>query len=79
VRSPMIPRGAGGTARYELRVAGRLGPALRLAFPGLTAMDEPAHSVIVSAQECSELSVLLDDLRRRGIRVVRIHLRRRDT
>ena len=68
-----------GRARYEVRVAGRLGTALRLAFPGMNATDEPAHSVIVLAEERMTLSTVLADLQCRGIRVVRIHLRRRDT
>lgn len=66
-------------ARYEVRVAGRLGLALRLAFPGMSAIDEPAHSVILLAEERMTLTALLADLQRRGIRVVRVHLRRRDT
>ncbi|MGZ4619004.1 MAG: hypothetical protein ACXV3F_09850 [Frankiaceae bacterium] len=45
----------------------------------MSATEEPAHSVIVLAEERRTLSALLADLQRRGIRVARVHLRRRDT
>ncbi len=73
------PGRVNGRTQYEVRVAGRLGSALRLAFPGMSAMDEPAHTVIVVAEERKTLSALLADLQRLGITVVRVHLRRRDT
>ncbi len=79
-RGPASPK-PGNVSRqtgYEVRVAGRLGPALRLAFPGMSAVDEPGHSVLVLPGEGASLPALLALLHRRGIRVARIHLRRQE-
>jgi hypothetical protein len=68
-------QGRGG--RYEIRLAGRLGPALQLAFPGLQARVEPRHSVLILAADGDEqLTTVLAGLRRRSIRVVRARLTR---
>ena len=62
--------------RYEIRLVGRLGPALRLAFPGLDATVEPRHCVsLVAGGE--DLPDVLARLGRRHVELVRARLRSR--
>ena len=51
---------------YEIRLVGRLGPALQLAFAGLRADTEPRHSVLVTRAGGS-LPALIERLRRAGV------------
>jgi hypothetical protein len=60
--------------RYEIRVVGRLGPALRLAFPGLHATVEPRHRVLLVPADGPDLSTVLGQLGVRHVEVVRIRL-----
>ena len=61
--------------RYEIRLAGRLGPALRLAFPDLQAIVEPRHCVLLVPADGPDLATLLARLRVRHVEVVRARLR----
>lgn len=56
--------------RYEIRLAGRLGPALRLAFAGLHATVEPRHSVLLVPAGGEDLLDVLAWLRRRQVEEV---------
>ena len=65
-----MPRnGAERRPTYEIRLAGRLGPALQLAFPGLRADIEPRHSVLITRAGGEALPALIERLRRRGVEV----------
>lgn len=55
--------------RYEVCLAGRLGPALQLAFPGLRADVEARHSVLITRVGGEDLPALIERLRRRGFEV----------
>lgn len=69
--------GDGRGWRYEVRLAGRLGPALRLAFPGLHATVEPRHSVLFVPACGEDLLDVLAWLRRRQVEVVQVRSRPR--
>jgi hypothetical protein len=58
---------------YEIRLVGRLGPALRLAFLGLRADIDPRHSVLITRAGGEDLPALLVRLRRRGVEVTACH------
>ena len=62
--------------RYEIRLVGRLGPALRLAFPGLQASVEPRHCVLLVPADGPDLSTVLARLGLRHVEVVRVRRRR---
>ena len=69
--------GDGCGRRYEIRLAGRLGPALRLAFAGLHATVEPRHGVLFVPAGSEDLLDVLARLRRRQVEVVRARSRSR--
>lgn len=69
--------GDGRGRRYEIRLAGRLGPALRLAFAGLHATVEPRHSVLLVPAGGEDLLDVLAWLRRRQVEVVQVRSRPR--
>lgn len=60
---------------YEIRLVGRLGPALRLAFPGLEPTVEPRHYVLVVPASGVDLSAVLARPGLRHVEVVRAQLR----
>ena len=65
-----MPRnGADRRPTYEIRLAGRLGPALQLAFPGLRADTEPRHSVLIVPAGTEALPSLIERVRRGGVEV----------
>lgn len=61
--------------RYEIRLVGRLGPALRLAFPGLQATVEPRHCVLLVPADGPDLSTVLARLGLWHVELVRARLR----
>jgi hypothetical protein len=65
-----MPRnGAERRPTYEIRLAGRLGPALQLAFPGLRADMQPRHSVLLVPVGTEALPALIERVRRGGVEV----------
>ena len=65
-----MPRnGAERGPRYEIRLAGRLGPALQLAFLSLRADIEPRHSVLITRAGGEDLPELIETLQRWGVEV----------
>jgi len=65
----MPPDGAERRPTHEIRLAGRLGPALQLAFQGLRADMEPRHSVLITQARGEALPALIERLRRRDVDV----------
>ena len=55
--------------RYEIRLAGRLGPAPRLAFPRPPADVESRHNVLITRVGGEDLPALIERLRLRGVEV----------
>ena len=58
---------------YEITVAGRMGPVLRGAFPGLRCRHVPRHTVLAGCLTPAELLDLAERLGRLGYRLVRVH------
>jgi hypothetical protein len=56
--------------QFAFEVTGRLGPALRHAFPGFMFKVRPAHTVLcIRAADPAQLALLLDQLDAAGIDV----------
>jgi hypothetical protein len=60
------------TVRYEIRVSGRLGPALCAAFAGTRAEVVPGQTVIAGSLSRDELRALLLRMEEVGAHLVRL-------
>jgi hypothetical protein len=64
--------------KYEIRVAGRLGPVLRAAFRPMRCEVVPRQSVIQGRLSPAELHRLLEKVRMFGLELVRLDVARHD-
>jgi len=64
--------------KYEIRVAGRLGPVLRAAFRPMRCEVVPRQSVIQGRLSPAELHRLLERVRMLGLELVRLDCARHD-
>jgi len=64
--------------KYEIRVAGRLGPVLRAAFRPMRCEVVPRQAVIHGRLSPSELHRLLERVRTLGLELVRLDCARHD-
>ncbi len=62
-----------GTANYEIRIKGRVGEALQLAFAGLTVTTKPVETVVCgSLPDQAALHGLLDTIQTLGLDLLEI-------
>lgn len=61
-----------GQVMYEIRVAGRMGPAAREAFAGLDIDLEPSTTVVSGEMDQAALHGLLDRVRALGLELLDI-------
>lgn len=60
-------------ADYEIRVTGRLGPALLTEFPGLSAVVRPVETILVGpVADQAALTGLIDRLASLGVELVEV-------